>query len=131
MKRPTEKLASFAGLIVYSMAVDSAPSGRNTPSSASGPKEKTYLAGSKALDSLAKLVQATESFFHPSNYGAWAPHLGRFLRVSRDWCHYNGTRIKTDLPSIRLSERDLGIPQTSDGRRTIGLQDATRTTFNP
>lgn len=38
-------------------------------------KEKTYLAGSKALDALAKLIQATEGFFHPSNYGAWAPHL--------------------------------------------------------
>lgn len=92
MKRPTEKLGSFAALIVYSMSVDApaagaTPFGSTAPSRTSSakhlpglglgsaPKQKTYLAGSKALDSLANLIQATESFFHPSNYGAWAPHL--------------------------------------------------------
>lgn len=74
MKRATEKLSSFAGLIVYSMSVDSPTNSKE------GQQDKFFLAGSKSLDSLAKLVQATESFFHPSNYGAWAPHLGRFLR---------------------------------------------------
>ena len=34
-------------------------------------KMKTYLAGSRALDSLAKLIATVESFFHPSNSGAW------------------------------------------------------------
>jgi len=34
-------------------------------------KGKTYLAGSKALDSLARLIASTESFFHPTNSGAW------------------------------------------------------------
>jgi len=34
-------------------------------------KLKTYLAGSKALDSLAKLILSTEHFFHPTNSGAW------------------------------------------------------------
>jgi proteasome activator subunit 4 len=34
-------------------------------------KPKTYLAGSKALDSLAKLILSTEHFFHPTNSGAW------------------------------------------------------------
>ncbi|GAA6053733.1 hypothetical protein JCM3770_003189 [Rhodotorula araucariae] len=106
MKRPTEKLGSFAAVIVYSMAADavpqgSTPFGSKAPSragspppgamSSSGPagllgatlgikKERTYLAGSKALDALAKLVQATEGYFHPSNYGRWAPLLGRFLQ---------------------------------------------------
>lgn len=85
MKRPTEKLSSFASLIVYSMSQDSpasgaTPTGTNTPLDPNS-KKQTYLAGSKALDSLAKLIQATESFFHPSNYGAWAPHLGRFLQT--------------------------------------------------
>ena len=40
-----------------------------------GPKARlgavTYLAGSKALDSLAKLIASIESFFHPSNSGSW------------------------------------------------------------
>ena len=30
-----------------------------------------YLAGCKALDSLAHLIASTESFFHPSNSGSW------------------------------------------------------------
>lgn len=34
-------------------------------------KIRTYLAGSRALDSLAKLIATVESFFHPSNSGAW------------------------------------------------------------
>ncbi|GAA5836406.1 hypothetical protein JCM11251_007072, partial [Rhodosporidiobolus azoricus] len=113
MKRPTEKLGSFAAVIVYSMAVDAHPQG-NTPMGSRIPsrsgspppgapgapkstpvshgllgqalgvhvakKERTYLAGSKALDALAKLIQATEGYFHPSNYGGWAPKLGRFLQ---------------------------------------------------
>ncbi|BGP22448.1 Proteasome activator BLM10 [Rhodotorula toruloides] len=112
MKRPTEKLGSFAAVIVYSMAADARPSGStpfgskapsrsgsrsNSPTrgakapAAIGPngllgavfgdkKERTYLGGSKALDALAKLIQATEGYFHPSNYGKWAPTLGRFLQ---------------------------------------------------
>lgn len=39
-------------------------------------KHKTYLAGSKALDSLARLIASTESFFHPSNSGAWTADVG-------------------------------------------------------
>lgn len=34
-------------------------------------KYQTCLAGSKALDSLARLIASTESFFHPSNSGNW------------------------------------------------------------
>ncbi|GAA6008845.1 hypothetical protein JCM10207_001745 [Rhodosporidiobolus poonsookiae] len=108
MKRPSEKLGSFAAIIVYSMAVDAYPQGNTpmgtrVPSRAGSPppgakstpvshgllgqalgiqpkKERTYLAGSKALDALAKLIQATEGYFHPSNYGRWAPILSRFLQ---------------------------------------------------
>ncbi|KAJ7169566.1 hypothetical protein C8R46DRAFT_1162360 [Mycena filopes] len=32
-------------------------------------KHKTYLAGSKALESLSQIIASTESFFHPSNSG--------------------------------------------------------------
>lgn len=42
------------------------------------PRIKTYLAGSKALDSLAKLIASTEGFFHPSNSGSWTVDV-RFL----------------------------------------------------
>ncbi|KAM0751556.1 hypothetical protein T439DRAFT_300497 [Meredithblackwellia eburnea MCA 4105] len=94
MKKPADKLGSLAGIIIYSMSVDAPPSGTTpfgstAPSRTASPtfggtstsaRPKTYLAGSKALDSLAKLIQATESFFHPSNYGTWAPTLGHFLQ---------------------------------------------------
>ena len=42
-------------------------------------KMKTYLAGSRALDSLAKLIATVESFFHPSNSGAWTADVSVFL----------------------------------------------------
>jgi proteasome activator subunit 4 len=41
-------------------------------------KMKTYLAGSRALDSLAKLIATVESFFHPSNSGAWTADVRSF-----------------------------------------------------
>lgn len=34
-------------------------------------KDRTYLGGSIALDSLARMIASTESFFHPSNSGSW------------------------------------------------------------
>ncbi|KAF9785996.1 hypothetical protein BJ322DRAFT_1005050 [Thelephora terrestris] len=43
-------------------------------------KTKTYLAGSRALDSLAKLIATVESFFHPSNSGAWTADLSAFIK---------------------------------------------------
>lgn len=30
-----------------------------------------YLAGSRALDSLEKIITSAETFFHPSNSGPW------------------------------------------------------------
>jgi proteasome activator subunit 4 len=41
---------------------------------------KAYVGGSKALDSLLKFVNATETFFHPSNYGGWTIALTRFMQ---------------------------------------------------
>ncbi|KAI0336090.1 hypothetical protein GY45DRAFT_1316150 [Cubamyces sp. BRFM 1775] len=43
-------------------------------------KTKTYLAGCKALDSLAKLIASTESFFHPTNSGSWTSDLSAFIK---------------------------------------------------
>lgn len=38
-----------------------------------------YIAGSKALESLDKIITSTETFFHPSNAGAWTKFLCMFL----------------------------------------------------
>ncbi|KZV77572.1 hypothetical protein PENSPDRAFT_621096 [Peniophora sp. CONT] len=41
---------------------------------------RTYIGGSKALDALIKLIASTESFFHPSNSGAWTSDLTAFIK---------------------------------------------------
>lgn len=156
MKRPAEKLSSFAAIIVYSMSNDANPSGSTpfgskVPSRAGSPgpgskpnshgllgvatanlikvkKERTYLAGSKALDALAKLIQATESFFHPSNYGRWAPML-----VS---LHHRSYLLLLELIKNRLSgsipsKRNLGILEAMERRRKNRLQDSDRMATHP
>lgn len=106
--------ASLARIIVYSMAPDSIPSppsnaptpaftplpsGMNTPQlrnssakdylsvpliKAGHSKYHTYLAGSKALDSLVRLIASTESFFHPSNSGNWTADVcTSFINLKR------------------------------------------------
>ncbi|WRT69165.1 uncharacterized protein IL334_006149 [Kwoniella shivajii] len=59
---------------------------KRTPSSDSlatagrkGDANPKYLAGSKALDHLSKLLTACETFFHPSNSGHWSAYLNAFL----------------------------------------------------
>ena len=34
-----------------------------------------FAAGSKALDSLDRLITSVESFFHPSNHGKWTVNV--------------------------------------------------------
>ncbi|KAI9438389.1 hypothetical protein F5148DRAFT_883735 [Russula earlei] len=110
LPKPTWRIASLARIIVYSMAPDGLPtspssaptplgtpfaSGMNTPrhqSSSVGDylaaplgklpflSLKSYVGGSKALDSLVKLIASTESFFHPSNSGAWTVDLTAFIK---------------------------------------------------
>jgi proteasome activator subunit 4 len=41
---------------------------------------KTYLGGSRSLEHLAKLITSCESFFHPSNHGAWSRVLTTFIQ---------------------------------------------------
>lgn len=35
-----------------------------------------FLAGSKGLDSLSKIITSAETFFHPSNSGVWTLNVG-------------------------------------------------------
>ncbi|EST07615.1 Protein of unknown function DUF3437 [Kalmanozyma brasiliensis GHG001] len=89
MKKPTDRLRSFAVIIAYSIAKDGPSAGESasasyipTPTNGSSPSKPltTYPAGSKALDHLAKFVQATESYFHPSNWGMWQMSLSNLVQ---------------------------------------------------
>ncbi|KAG1757297.1 hypothetical protein EDB19DRAFT_1924203 [Suillus lakei] len=81
VKKPISRISSLAKLFVYSMALDGPIRGNSasTPGSPNG-QPMGYLAGSKALDSLDKLITSTESFFHPSNSGHWTFTLTNLLQ---------------------------------------------------
>ncbi|KAK0473258.1 hypothetical protein IW261DRAFT_1553160 [Armillaria novae-zelandiae] len=119
--RDKQLSASLARIIVYSMAPDgfpipfsleeflSVPLGKPAPS-----RGKTYLAGSKALDSLAKLIASTESFFHPSNSGAWTTDLSAFIKYivydfNKRWHEEQQSDCKTPLNRrlTRTMKREL------------------------
>ncbi|KAF9535513.1 hypothetical protein CPB83DRAFT_841889 [Crepidotus variabilis] len=110
LPKPQWRIPSLARIIVYSMASDGVPvppsnaptpmfsplpSGVSTPHTGgnagdylSAPLGKkvhllrptAYLGGSKALDSLARMIASTESFFHPSNSGSWTADLSAFIK---------------------------------------------------
>lgn len=84
MLKPSYPLESAAMIIVYSMSEDSTTS---TPDC-------------RALRSVAKLLTAMETFFHPSNHGRWSNKLAKFLRhlawhFSRRWAE----EARVDCPT--------------------------------
>ncbi|KAG6869165.1 hypothetical protein C0993_012264 [Termitomyces sp. T159_Od127] len=71
IKKTINRFSAFAKVLVYSMAVDGEIRGDEN--------QKGYVAGSRALDSLDRVITSTESFFHPSNTGQWTSTLTAFL----------------------------------------------------
>ncbi len=65
---------SLAKIFVYSMSVDGESRG-TTPIDQTlvGPHTLTqgFTAGSRAIDSLDRMITSMESFFHPTNTGSW------------------------------------------------------------
>ncbi|TFK76811.1 hypothetical protein BDN72DRAFT_829977 [Pluteus cervinus] len=112
IKKPVNRLSSFALILIFSMAIDG-PVRESATSTPKGrlPEHTGYIAGSRSLESLDKLVTSTESFFHPSNSGPWTLALTTFIhrltcefirRVKEeelDTCKVPVTRRLT--PSIR------------------------------
>ncbi|KAH7915111.1 armadillo-type protein [Hygrophoropsis aurantiaca] len=114
VKKPISRINALAKIFVYSMAGDG-PIRSDSPatSSNSQSQQSGYLAGSKALDSLDKLMTSTESFFHPSNSGHWTMLLTGLLQrltseFSDRWFDEAQPKCKTPVahrltPAIRRS----------------------------
>ncbi|KAH9922007.1 ARM repeat-containing protein [Epithele typhae] len=79
IKKLINRSSALAKLIVYSLSLDG-PIRSDTASTPGSSSSEGYMAGSRALDSLDKLVTSVESFFHPSNYGIWSLNLTHFVQ---------------------------------------------------
>jgi proteasome activator subunit 4 len=135
LPKPSWRIESLAKIIVYSMTQDGIPapvstagsplftplpSGISTPVFMATPAadylsaplslgHQTYIGGSRALDSLARLIASTESFFHPSNSGAWTNDLTAFMRYityefNKRWYYEQQPDCKTP-PDRRLTTK--------------------------
>ncbi|ESK98497.1 membrane protein [Moniliophthora roreri MCA 2997] len=78
IKKSINRQDALAKILVYSMSVDGTV--KDSAASNQGNGVTAYAAGSKAVDSLDRLITSTESFFHPSNHGLWTPALTNFLQ---------------------------------------------------
>lgn len=63
---------------------------------------KSYLGGSKALEQLSKLIVSCETFFHPSNHGAWTKILATFVKdlawqFLKRWKEEENPKCKTPM----------------------------------
>ncbi|EIW86450.1 hypothetical protein CONPUDRAFT_78796 [Coniophora puteana RWD-64-598 SS2] len=114
VKKSISRLNFIAKIFVWSMAVDGPVRGESAASSSSEASGQVgYRAGSKALDSLDKLITSLESFFHPSNHGHWSMILTNFLtrltlEFSERWYDEQQRSCKTPAaqrltPDIRRS----------------------------
>ncbi|TFK89763.1 ARM repeat-containing protein [Polyporus arcularius HHB13444] len=79
IKKPINRSSALAKVIVYSLALDG-PARQDSASNPGTPSSEGFIAGSRALDSLDKLITSVESFFHPSNYGIWSLNLTHFVQ---------------------------------------------------
>ncbi|KAK7058314.1 Proteasome activator BLM10 [Paramarasmius palmivorus] len=70
---------ALARVLVYSMSVDG-PVKDSAASTPAEPDERSYAGGSRAVDSLDRLITSIESYFHPSNHGLWTLGLTSFLQ---------------------------------------------------
>ncbi|CAL1696390.1 unnamed protein product [Somion occarium] len=82
IRKPFSRYSSLAKILVFSMCLDGPERSDHTTDAGRG-----FLAGSRAMDSLDKLITSTESYFHPSNSGHWTMALTSFLhRLAVEFC---------------------------------------------
>lgn len=113
----------LAKLFVYSMSLDG-PIREDLEAMKQGqhfsPQPTGYLAGSKALDYLDKLITSTETYFHPSNQGFWSL-IVRFIAFQPQVARAN------PLPAHNvLASSHCRILETMAGGTRSNLQDPRR-----
>ncbi|KAI0762664.1 ARM repeat-containing protein [Fomes fomentarius] len=111
IKKMINRSSALAKLIVYSLSLDGPI--RQDSGTPGTPSSDGFLAGSRALDSLDKLITSVESFFHPSNYGVWSLNLTHFVQrlmaeFAKRWKDEQQAYCKTPVtrrltPEIRRS----------------------------
>ncbi|KAJ3001612.1 hypothetical protein NUW54_g6317 [Trametes sanguinea] len=109
IKKLINRSSALAKIIVYSLSLDGPV--RDSGSEGDSPSSEGFVAGSRALDSLDKLITSVESFFHPSNYGIWSLNLTHFVQrlmaeFSKRWKEEQQPHCKTPVtrrltPEIR------------------------------
>ncbi|KAF7320019.1 hypothetical protein MKEN_00785900 [Mycena kentingensis (nom. inval.)] len=95
IKKTISRQQALARLLVYSLAVDGPvrDSSIPTPRTEDGKVVQPvgFVAGSKALDTLDRIITSLESFFHPSNSGPYTIALTSFLQyLSAFFCQRKG-----------------------------------------
>lgn len=101
---------ALARILVYSMRVDGESRNLTPANDGAYPLPSGYIAGSKAVESLDRLITSIESFFHPSNTGQWT------LSVGLGFYQYTDS-INSFLVNLFFTAFGCRVCQTLDGRR--------------
>ncbi|KAF9056661.1 hypothetical protein BJ165DRAFT_1362353 [Panaeolus papilionaceus] len=84
VKKTINRIQALAKILVYSMRVDGEvrdATPTNIPMrDGKLPRQTGYIAGSKAVDTVDRLITSLESYFHPSNSGQWTLSLTTFIQ---------------------------------------------------
>ncbi|THV06075.1 hypothetical protein K435DRAFT_712109 [Dendrothele bispora CBS 962.96] len=80
IKKSISRQQALSKIMVYSISADGPIREVGNDKSRIVDSQQGYPAGSKALDTLERLITSTESFFHPSNSGQWTSALTSFLQ---------------------------------------------------
>ncbi|PWN45808.1 hypothetical protein IE81DRAFT_319641 [Ceraceosorus guamensis] len=98
---PYDKMEKLAILCAYCLAEDGPRSATSTDTAStpvtqeatpnSAASSRSYLAGSRALEHVAKIVQASETCFHPSRGGPAQTNLVQFVARLLAWVHLRFT----------------------------------------
>ncbi|KAJ7225864.1 hypothetical protein GGX14DRAFT_422660 [Mycena pura] len=104
IKKTISRQQSLAKMLVYSMAVDgpARDSSVATPRTVDSKLEQPtgFVAGSKALDTLDRMITSVESFFHPSNSGPYTLSLTSFLQyLSAFFCQRTREEEQASCPT--------------------------------